>query len=57
MDINCPDLKVGAIDKLAFTGLLPQASLRGAQNQPVFRLTSIFQPSIEKKPNSVFWQS
>jgi hypothetical protein len=30
--INCPDLKVGAIEKQSVTGLLPQASLRGAQN-------------------------
>ena len=30
--INCPDLKVGAIEKQSITGLLPQASLRGAQN-------------------------
>jgi len=40
MDINCPDLKVGAIEKQAFTRLLPQASLRGAHNQRVFELTS-----------------
>jgi hypothetical protein len=31
--INCPDLKVGAIEKHLVTGFLPQASLRGAQNQ------------------------
>jgi hypothetical protein len=37
-DINCPDLKVGAIENLTVSGLLPQAFLRGAQNQPVLRL-------------------
>jgi len=33
MHINCPDLKVGAIENQPLTGLLPQASLRGAQNK------------------------
>jgi hypothetical protein len=40
-NINCPDLKVGAIEKQQVTGLLPQASLRGAQKFTVFRLPSL----------------
>jgi len=30
--INCPNLKVGAIENQPLTGILPQASLRGVKN-------------------------
>jgi len=42
--INCPVRQLAdvAIEKHTVPGLLPQASLRGAQNQPVFKQDSIF---------------
>jgi hypothetical protein len=46
-DINCPDLKVGAIENLTVSGLLPQAFLRGAQNQPVFGQGIIIEGKIK----------
>jgi hypothetical protein len=46
--INCPDLKVGAIENQAASGLLPQASLRGAQNNKLLDGTLSFCSKIVK---------